>query len=115
MKWLLTVAILFSQTKVFSRKFFAAATVSALLLTSCGSREVSTEAFCSAAADAIIKYDQEVGLTTLGGVYFPNTTGLTIFADLEPEIINLQKADPVKFYNLATDQEVMKLCKIEVK
>ena len=86
-----------------------------MLLTSCGKREVSTEEFCSAAANAIIKYDQEVGLTTLGGVYFPNTTGLSIFADLEPEIIKLQKADPVKFYTLATDQGVMRLCKIEVK
>ena len=57
-------------------------------------REVSTEEFCSAAANAIIKYDQEVGLTTLGGVYFPNTTGLSIFADLEPEIIKLQKSRP---------------------
>lgn len=96
-------------------KILIAATVGALLLTSCGTREVSTEEFCSAAANAIIKYDQEVGLTTLGGVYFPNTTGLSIFADLEPEIIKLQKADPVKFYTLATDQGVMRLCKIEVK
>lgn len=113
--WLPIAAIPCSQTRRNSMKILIAATVGALLLTSCGTREVSTEEFCSAAANAIIKYDQEVGLTTLGGVYFPNTTGLSIFADLEPEIIKLQKADPVKFYTLATDQGVMRLCKIEVK
>jgi hypothetical protein len=115
MKWLPTVAILSSQTRGLSKRVAVVATISALLLTSCGSREVSTEEFCSSAVTVIATYDREVGLTTLGGVFFPNTSGLSIFAELEPEIIKLQKADPVKFYTLATDQAVMRLCKIEVK
>jgi len=113
--WLPIAAIPCSQTRRNSMKILIAATVGVLLLTSCGTREVSTEGFCSDAATAIIEYKQKFGLTTIGGVYFPNTSGLTIFTELESEIKKLQESDPVKFYTLGTDQAVMKLCKIEVR
>ena len=34
---------------------------------------------------------------------------------LEADVASLKKSDPVKYYDLESDQAVMKLCKIEVK
>jgi hypothetical protein len=99
----------------FSKSIAAVICVSSLLLSSCGSKqEVSTDEFCAKAADLIIAYKQEFGLTVIAGVYFANTTGITVFAGLEDDIAALQDADPVKYYDIANDQAVMKLCKIEV-
>jgi hypothetical protein len=90
--------------------------ISSLLLSSCSAHQsTSTEVFCSKAADLIIAYKREHGLTVIAGVYFANTTGITVFAGLEDDIAALQDADPVKYYDLGNDQAVMKLCKIEVK
>ena len=99
----------------FLRSISVGICVSSLLITSCGSKQViSTEEFCSKAADLIIAYKQEYGLTVIAGEYFANTTGITVFAGLEDDIAALQDTDPVKYYDLGNDQAVMKLCKIEV-
>lgn len=90
--------------------------LSGLLLTSCSSSQaISTEVFCARATNAIVAHQKEFGLQTLGGVFFANTTDLYIFKKLEADVASLQESDPVKFYDLGTDQAVMKLCKIEVK
>jgi uncharacterized protein (UPF0254 family) len=90
--------------------------LSAFLITSCSSSQsISAEAFCTQATNEIVAYQKEFGLRLLGGVFIPNTTGFTIFKNLEDDIPSLQKSDPVKYYNMGSDQDVMKLCKIEVK
>jgi hypothetical protein len=90
--------------------------LSGLLITSCSSNQtLSTEVFCARATNAIVNYQKEFGLQTIGGVFFANTTSLSIFAKLEADVASLKKSDPVKYYDLESDQAVMKLCKIEVK
>jgi hypothetical protein len=90
--------------------------LSVFLVTSCSSSQsLSPEVFCARATNEIVAYQKEYGLRLLGGVFFANTTGLTIFTDLEDDIATLQNTDPVKYYNLDSDQDVMNLCKIEVK
>jgi len=99
-----------------TKSFLISVCLSGLLLTSCSSSQaISVEVFCARATNAIVAHQKEFGLQTLGGVFFANTTDLYIFKKLEADVASLQEADPVKYYDLGTDQAVMKLCKIEVK
>ena len=117
MKWPHIVEIQFSLTNMkLTKSLLISVSLSGLLLTSCSSGQArSTEAFCAKATNAIVAHQKEFGLRLLGGVFFANTTDLYIFKKLEADIASLQESDPVKYYDLGTDQAVMKLCKIEVR
>jgi hypothetical protein len=100
----------------FTKSALAGICLSTLLATSCSSSQsLSTEVFCARAANEIVAYQKEFGLQTIGGIFFANTSELSIFKELDADVASLQESDPVKYYDLGSDQAVMKLCKIEVK
>lgn len=92
----------------------------ALLFSGCSNApKISEKAFCEIAANKIVRYKKDKGLTVIrtesGSIFLPNTSGFTIFRGMDTEITLMKELDPVKYYRLNSDNDVMNLCKIEVK